>query len=140
MTISIREAYTRIDDALDAGRQVILTDGTVTAAVTKVFGDADDVDAKWLTLALGDHYTTKSFEVNHRGELEGIGLRDTKDYLLIGPDWYIQDWPCDCTECVALFNRYCSVANCHGPVCKVSRTGISSKEDAARAYLLDLPK
>lgn len=140
MSINIKEAYPRIDEALACGKTVFLTDGTVTAQVTKCFGDADDSAVKWMTLAMGENYSAKSFEVNDLGELEGISLRDTKDFLIVGPDWYLAEWPCDCPECIALFGKLCSVANCRGPVCGISKDGINSADDAAKAYLDALPQ
>lgn len=136
MSIHIKEAYPRIEDALDSGKTVILTDGTFSAKVTKVFGDADDITEKYLTLAM-DGYATKSFEVNTQGVLEGITLRDTYTELFIGPDLYLSDWPCPQSECIARVNGFCSVSNCKGIYVRPGRKFDSAK-DAAKAYHLFL--
>lgn len=133
MAIYIREAYPRIDDALDQGRTVFLTDGTVTAKVTKVFGDADDITEHYLTLALAG-FATKSFEISDSGILEGLALRDCKDQsLLIGPEHYLAQWPCDDPLCVANIRGLCSVEDCKGP-CHRSKAKYKTARNAAKAY------
>lgn len=82
MAMHIKEAFPRIDDALDSGRTVLLSDGTDTARVVKAFGDADDIEETELVLAL-ENLAVVRLQIDQSGFLAGISMQDTEEHLLI---------------------------------------------------------
>ena len=72
----------RIVDALNAGRRVFLTDGTVTRLVCATAPAGDD-----LFLFLD---TERQILIEESDFNSGYGLMDSKDGLYIAPVWWIE--------------------------------------------------
>lgn len=89
-----KQICTAVTEALNAGKSVFLTDGTVTREVAQVeissCGFTKDTLDVLITDGCGDKVWTQIRIVWPLDELDGYGMVELDGALYIAPDWWIE--------------------------------------------------
>lgn len=89
-----KQIYTVVTDALNAGRSVFLTDGTVTRKVAQVEISKYGVTENTLDIQVIDSYDNKTWvQIAIKwpwDELDNYGMVELEKALYIAPDWWIE--------------------------------------------------